>query len=223
MIDSEGVALLIFNGASEYAIVIDDKSHAKSDNPFADVNPDDWFYDDVLFAYSNGLLAGTSVNPPLFSPNMNATRGMIATLIYRMEGSPDVSAENPFSDIAAGAWYANAVKWAAANGIVAGMGNGKFAPDANITRQDFALIIARYTGYKGVTFPESREYAAFTDDKEISDYARTAIETLYKAGIINGRPGNLLDPKGNAACSELASTLRRLLIVINGGEVPITG
>jgi hypothetical protein len=186
----------------------------------------------MLFAYSHGLILGTAADK--FSPNTNTTRGMIVTILHRMMGSPAAGDADPFSDVAADRYYTDAVKWAAANKIVGGY-DGKFNPDGSITRQDLAVILTRYAEYKGLKLPAIRVYAAFSDDKDVSDYARTAIEALYKAEIMGGKPassivsdsehqvtpqgGNLLDPKGPATRAELAALLHRFLIVVNGGEV----
>ena len=182
------------------------------DNPFADVMEGDWFYDAVMFAYSRGLMIGTSTDPILFSPNTSTSRGMIVTVLYRMAGSPSVSGlANPFGDAAEGAWYTDAVVWAAANGIVNGTGGGRYGPNDNITRQDLAVILARYADYTAVTLPVRREYPGFTDEADMSDYAAEAVERLYRAGVISGRPGNVFDPKGNAARAEFAAMLQRFL------------
>jgi hypothetical protein len=170
----------------------------------------------MLFAYSHGMILGTAADK--FSPNTNTTRGMIVTILHRMMGSPAAGDADPFSDVAADRYYTDAVKWAAANKIIGGY-DGKFNPDGSITRQDLAVILTRYAEYKGLKLPAIRVYAAFSDDKDVSDYARTAIEALYKAEIMGGKPGNLLDPKGPATRAELAALLHRFLIVVNGGEV----
>jgi len=102
------------------------------------------------------------------------------------------------------------VAWAAANGIVNGIGGGLFAPNANITRQDMATILKRYMDAMGKTIPANRQYITFIDNDDIADYAKGAVETLYCGGIINGKPGNIFDPKGTATRAEVAAMLHRL-------------
>jgi hypothetical protein len=179
------------------------------DDPFDDVGQNDWFYEDVMFAYSRGLMTGTSARK--FSPDAPMTRGMIVTVSHRMESEPAARRATTFGDVADGKYYTEAVAWAEGEGIVDGYGNGLFGPEDDITRQDLALLFLRYARYKGVTLPEIRAYADFDDDKDVSDYAREATETMYKAGIISGKPGNRLDPKGTATRAEVAAMLRRFL------------
>ncbi|MDR1328497.1 MAG: S-layer homology domain-containing protein, partial [Oscillospiraceae bacterium] len=115
------------------------------------------------------------------------------------------------SDVVSGKYYTEAVAWAEGEGIVDGYGNGLFGPEDDITRQDLALLFLRCARYKGVKLPEIRAYADFDDDKDVSGYAQEATETMYKAGIISGKPGNRLDPKGTATRAEVAAMLRRFL------------
>ncbi len=146
-------------------------------------------------------MTGTSWTPMLFSPHIDTTKAMIVTVLYRLEGNPDVSGlSNPFTDVEGGKWYADAVKWAAANGIVEGIGGGLFAPEAGITRQDMAVIIARYMTYAEINIPVTQQYVLFADEAEISGYAKNAVQLLNKLGIINGTGSNAdgqatIDPK----------------------------
>jgi hypothetical protein len=180
-----------------------------ADNPFIDVKPGDWFYEDMMFVYGRGLFKGTSAAE--FSPSAPMTRGMIVTVLYRMASEPAVSGANAFSDVANGKYYADAIAWAASVGIIDGYGDGLFGPDDNITRQDMAVIFLRYAEYADLELPTVRSYAAFSDDNAISGYARSAIETLHKAGILGGKPGNRLDPKGTATRAEFAAVLHRFI------------
>ena len=190
------------------------------DNPFEDIKESDWFYDPVLFAYAHGLMTGTSIEPMLFSPNTTTTRGMIVTILYRLEGSPNVSGlANPFSDVPVGEWYTNAVIWAADNNIVAGIGDGKFAPETPITKQDMAVILMRYMNFKEIVLPVSQQFIIFADAANISDYAMDAIQTFNKLGIINGtgtdeQGQTIIDPKGNATRAQAATLLMNFLQVI---------
>jgi len=176
--------------------------------PFADIREDAWYFADVVYVYTNSLMTGTSA--ALFSPDAPLTRGMVVTVLYRIAGSPDASGlDAPFSDAPAGRWYTDAVNWAAANGIVSGHGGGVFGPEGNITRQDLAVILARFLSFRSVTLPESREYQGFNDEAGISEYAKEAVGLLFKAEIISGRSGNVFDPMGTATRAEFAAMLRR--------------
>jgi len=181
-------------------------------NPFVDVKPTDWFYRDVKYAYTNNLMVGISTEPMLFGPNMTLTRGMAITVLYRLAGSPDVSAlPTPFDDVDEGKWYADAVKWATVNGIVSGYGNGKFGPGNNITREQLALMIINYQTFSGKVAPDLLTEHDFADDSDISNWAKTAVKKLTMQGIINGKPGNLFDPKGGATRAEFVAILHRYL------------
>ena len=188
-----------------------------ADIPFEDVKDSDWFVNGVMYAYEKGLMTGTSTSPMLFSPNTTTTRGMIVTILYRMESGPDVSAlANPFDDVAAGQWYTDAIKWAADNGIVGGIGGGKFAPDTAITRQDLAVILLRYMTFKEINIPVTQQFIIFADEADISDYAMDAVQTLNKLGMIGGIGTNangqaIIDPKGSATRAQAATMLMRFL------------
>jgi hypothetical protein len=177
-------------------------------NPFTDVNEGDWFYGDVNYAYTNGLFTGTSATT--FSPNASMTRGMLVTVLGRLHGVN--SAEftgSSFDDVSAAQYYAPYIEWAKSNGIVLGVGGNLFAPDAIITRQDLAVIIIRYTEYAKLVFPTTLMLVMFADGGDIADYADNAIQTLVNGGILNGKPGNMFDPKGNATRAEVAAVLHR--------------
>jgi|GEM_PF-1868837 len=181
-------------------------------NPFNDVFDADWFFEDVLYAYHNKLMLGTSENPMLFSPNTPLTRGMIVTILYRYIGEPSVKGfKNPFDDISTDAWYADAVIWAASSGIVSGYGDGQFGADANITRQDLAVILNNYIKYEKLNFSIVREYTYFNDNNDIADYAKNSVEHFYKYGFISGKPDNLFDPTGQATRAEVSAILHRFI------------
>lgn len=196
-------------------ITVKDTTPSKYVNPFTDVIEGAWYYDDVRYVYENGLMTGTSADK--FSPESALTRGMIVTILYRHAGEPDVSGlTNPFGDVAEGQWYTNAVKWAADNGIVDGYGNGRFGPDDNITRQDLAVILVRCADFAGIGLSVARAYPGFSDDADMAGYAKGAVERLFKAGVINGKTGNLFDPQGQAARAETAAMLHRMLAATEG-------
>ena len=178
-------------------------------NPFTDVSEKDWFYSDVMFVYENGLMLGTSKT--LFSPYGTATRGMMATILWRMEGSPAPKGKNSFADVEAGKWYADAITWTAENGIFAGYGKDKFGPDDPITREQLAAIFYRYADYKGYDLTVKGNLDKFKDADKITDYAKTAMQWAVGSGLVKGKSGNLLDPQGTATRAEIAAMLHRFI------------
>ena len=175
-------------------------------NPFADINERDWFYDNVMYVYKHNLMTGTGTNPMTFSPDMTFTCGMAVTVLYRMAGSPDTGSES------GGKWYADAVNWAAANGLTDGIGEGSiFDPQSPVTRQDFVVMLSRYLDLMELALPEIREYPGFNDEADAADYAKGAIEQLFKASVINGKGAGIFDPKGNATRAEIAAMFQRFL------------
>ena len=178
-------------------------------NPFTDVSEKDWFYGDVMFVYENGLMLGTSKT--LFSPHRTATRGMMATILWRMEGSPVPKGKNSFTDVEAGKWYADAITWTAENSIFAGYGKDKFGPDDPITREQLAAIFYRYTDYKGYDLTVKGNLDKFKDADKITDYAKTAMQWAVGSGLVKGKSGNLLDPQGTATRAEIAAMLHRFI------------
>ena len=174
-------------------------------NPFTDVSEKDWFYGDVMFVYENGLMLGTSKT--LFSPHGTATRGMMATILWRMEGSPVPKGKNSFTDVEAGKWYADAITWTAENSIFAGYGKDKFGPDDPIIREQLAAIFYRYADYKGYDLTVKGNLDKFKDADKITDYAKTAMQWAVGSGLVKGKSGNLLDPQGTATRAEIATML----------------
>ena len=181
-------------------------------NPFTDVSTSDWFCDDVMFVYENGLMAGTSV--ATFEPYSNTTRTQIAVIFYRLEGSPAVEGKNNFTDVEYGpgtAWYYNAVTWAQQNGIMGGYGDGKFGPNDPVTREQLASIFYRYAQYKGYDVTATGSLDSFTDKGSVSAWAQEAIKWAVGNGIMGGKENNLLDPKGTATRAEIAAMLHRFV------------
>ena len=178
-------------------------------NPFTDISEKDWFYGDVMFVYENGLMLGTSKT--LFSPHETAMRGMMATILWRMEGSPVPKGKNSFTDVEAGKWYADAITWTAENGIFAGYGKDKFGPDNPITREQLAAIFYRYADYKGYDLTVKGDLDKFKDADKITDYAKTAMQWAVGSGLVKGKSGNLLDPQGTATRAEIAAMLHRFI------------
>jgi|GEM_PF-254690 len=159
-----------------------DENPGTGANPFTDVSEKDWFYGDVMFVYENGLMLGTSKT--LFSPHGTATRGMMATILWRMEGSPAPKGKNSFTDVEAGKWYADAITWTAENGIFAGYGKDKFGPDDPITREQLAAIFYRYADYKGYDLTVKGNLDKFKDADKITDYAKTAMQWAVGSGLM---------------------------------------
>lgn len=178
-------------------------------NPFTDISEKDWFYGDVMFVYENGLMLGTSKT--LFSPHGTVMRGMMATILWRIEGSPVPKGKNSFTDVEAGKWYADAITWTAENGIFAGYGKDKFGPDDPITREQLAAIFYRYADYKGYDLTVKGDLDKFKDADKITDYAKTAMQWAIGSGLVKGKSGNLLDPQGTATRAEIAAMLHRFI------------
>ncbi|MDR1193079.1 MAG: S-layer homology domain-containing protein [Peptococcaceae bacterium] len=211
-----GLALNIRQGT---AIILDESVPlgylAVFENQFADVRAGNWFFDDVGFAYTNGLFAGTGA--AAFSPNAPMTRGMLVTVLGRLHGIDTSGLKNgTFSDVDAAAYYAAYVEWAREAGVVSGVGGNNFAPGAPISRQDLAVILHNYMRFADKELPRKREYGGFIDDGDIVAYAREAVSVLYRSGVIGGKPGNLFDPKGPATRAEAAAMLRRFIIAVSG-------
>ena len=186
-----------------------DENPGTGANPFTDVSEKDWFYGDVMFVYENGLMLGTSKT--LFSPHGTATRGMMATILWRMEGSPAPKGKNSFTDVESGKWYADAITWTAENGIFAGYGKDKFGPDDPITREQLAAIFYRYADYKGYDLTVKGNLDKFKDADKITDYAKTAMQWAVGSSLVKGKSGNLLDPQGTATRAEIAAMLHRFI------------
>ncbi len=177
--------------------------------PFADVSGSDWFYNDVRYVYEKGIMDGTGADR--FSPNAPLTRAMIVTILYRMAGSPSVSGSSDFTDVAAGKWFAKAVAWAAANGIVNGYGSGLFGPNDPVTREQLAAILYRYAVYDGMTAVTLEEnLGGFADTAQLSAYAIQAMNWAVGQGLINGSGSNLV-PKAQATRAQVAAIIHRYL------------
>lgn len=199
-IAADGSAALRMTHASQYAIVIDAKSHAM---PFADVDSGDWYYDAVSYVYANGLMDGTSATT--FEPNATLTRAMLVTILWRMEGEPVVNYLMPFTDVDGVAWYAEAVRWASSEGIVEGVSDTSFAPNAEITREQLAAILYRYAGEPAT----AANLAGYADGASVSAYAVDAMSWCVEHGIITGTTATTLEPQGTATRAQAAAMLMR--------------
>lgn len=177
-----------------------------SGTKFNDVSANDWFASAVDYVTGKGMMNGTADNT--FSPKAHTTRGMVVTVLYRLENQPSTSAAS-FTDVASGAYYANAVAWANANGIVSGYGSGKFGPNDKVTREQLAAILYRYAQYKKYDVSGAKSLDGYTDAQSVSSYAVPALQWANAAGIVTGKSGSKLDPKGNATRAEVAAMLMR--------------
>ena len=181
----------------------------KDELPFVDVDDSDWFYDAVYYAYTNGLMDGVSTTQ--FAPNSNLTRGMVVTILYRLEGEPRVTGSSGFTDVASGAWYADPVTWAAANGIVNGVSDTEFAPNTDITREQLAAILFRYAEYKGYDVSGRDSLTGYTDRGSISAYALDAMRWAVDEGLITGMTATTIVPQGTATRAQCATMLMRFI------------
>ena len=179
-----------------------------SELPFTDVAANAWYHDAVAYVYDNGMMNGVTENT--FAPNATTTRGMIVTMLHRLEGEPGVNYLLPFGDVAEGLWYTEAVRWAASEGIVNGVSDTSYAPDNAITREQMAAILYRYAQYKGYdTSVGGMSLAEYTDADQISSYATTAMQWANENGLITGRTDTTLVPQGTATRAEVATILMR--------------
>ena len=184
------------------------------ENPFSDVSKTDWFYESVALANTLGLMNGTSATT--FSPNAATTRGMIVSILWRLENEPAVTVANPFTDVASGKYYHDAVIWAAENNIVGGYGGGLFGPEDAITREQLATILYNYAKFKGydVSVGEDTNILSYNDAFDISEYAIPAMQWACGAGIIQGDGENLM-PKDGATRAQAAAILIRFMNAVD--------
>ena len=181
--------------------------------PFTDVRDDSWYVDDLKYIYSQGLMSG--ITDTEFGPDAPTSRGMLVTMLYRLEGQPAVDQGSIFSDVPADSYYANAVTWAVSNGIVNGLeGGGTFAPKNDITRQELASILYRYAVSKGYTVSGRGSLSAYEDADQASEYAVEALVWANRMGLINGVTQNTLEPKGLAKRCEVAAILHRFCVSV---------
>lgn len=175
--------------------------------PFTDVAADSWYYDAVGYVYQSGLMTG--VDSQTFAPDLTTTRGMIVTMLYRMEKSPAVSGGLAFPDVKEGDWYADAVGWASANGIVTGYSDGRFGAGDVITREQLAAILCRYASYQGRDVKGQADLSGYADAAQVSPYAESAMRWAVDAGLITGTGQGTLAPNGSATRAQAAVILMR--------------
>lgn len=187
---------------------------AKDYDVFYDVSRGDWYYKAVRFVHEKGIMEGTGTH--YFSPEADLSRGMLATILYRLEGSPAVSGYSGFADVADTAYYAKAVAWAKANGIVNGVTATAYEPDTAVTREELAAILCRYAAFKGKDTAISYDYlAGFSDANTSHVYARPALNWAVAYDIINGQGNGVLAPRATATRAEVAQVLMNYLEVFD--------
>jgi hypothetical protein len=204
-VDANGDVSLPFTHASEYAIVLDEKSH---DLPFTDVTTGAWYENAVAYVYRQGIMAGTGETT--FEPNATLSRAMVAQILYNLEGQPDISQENlgyPYSDVDAEAWYGDAVYWARLNGVSTGYEDNTFRPDKAVSREELAQMLYNYAKYKEIILPAVGDLSRFPDGDKVSPWAQTAMKWATGLGVINGYEDNTLRPGGNTTRAEAASMI----------------
>ena len=215
----------IFEGRISLEADRDEPDPVQSVLAFQDVRPGDWCYDAVRYVFEAGLMNGTAADT--FTPNASTTRGQIVAILYRLEGSPapvqgnadssfilvggEPAGQTTFSDVAPGAYYAAAVSWASANGIVNGYSDGTFRPNAPITREQLAAFLYRYASQKGRDVSDRAELGVFTDAGQIASYAVEPLRWAVAAGMVNGVTADTLSPGGNASRAQVAVILSRFV------------
>lgn len=206
LVDGNGYASLPVGSAGQYALVLDGKSHAL---PFTDLAAGAWYEDAVAYVYRHDLMSGFSEDT--FGPNAALSRAQLCQILYNMEGRPAVTGGGSFSDLADGAWYTDAVAWAASQGIVDGYGGGLFGPDDNITREQLASILYRYAQARGddVSVGEDTNILSYSDAADVAEYAVSAMQWACGAGVITGISESALAPRGEATRAQTAAMLMR--------------
>ena len=191
----------------------EDNTHNCPAKRFGDLDITAWYHEDIDYVIENGIFKG--VTDRSFAPGSKLTRAMLVTVLYRIENEPATNKSIPFGDIDMGTYYASAVSWAQQNGIVKGVSETEFAPDNNITREQFAAIMFRYAQYKGMNAVTTEENLHFTDTSEISEYAVSAMNWAVGTGLLKGKTATTLNPKDSATRAESAAILHRF---IEGGK-----
>ena len=169
----------------------------------------DWFYKGVEYVVDKGIMSGVSENE--FAPSGKLTRAMLVQMLYNMESRPACDAENAFMDVPVGQWYTDAVIWANDEKIVSGMGDGLFAPNMEITREQMVAMLYNYAKYKGYDVTASADLSAFADTASVSAWAQPAMQWAVAEGYISGMGDSQLAPQGTATRAEIASVIMRFM------------
>jgi hypothetical protein len=186
-------------------------SHAAGNwvNPYSDVQDTDWFFDALGFVTVNNLMAGTGSGN--FSPDITMSRAMLVTVLYRLEGNPIVTVNNPFTDVNNDEWYSDAILWASENNIVNGYDNGVFGPDDPVSREQAIAILYRFAQYNGLDISGSADLSVYTDENDISDWAYKAMKWAVSDEIIKGRTPTTIVPQGTSTRAEVATVINRFI------------
>ncbi|MFQ7475272.1 S-layer homology domain-containing protein [Anaerotignum sp.] len=187
----------------------DDETTENTDLNFTDVSSSDWFFKGVEYVVDKGIMSGVSENQ--FDPSGKLTRAMLVQMLYNMESRPACDAENAFIDVPVGQWYTDAVIWANDAKIVSGMGEGLFAPNMEITREQMVAMLYNYAKYKGYDVTASADLSTFADNASVSAWAQPAMQWAVAEGYISGMGDNQLAPQGTATRAEIASVIMRFM------------
>ena len=176
---------------------------------FTDASATEWYHDGVHFVLENGIMFG--MGGGLFAPGSSTSRAMMAQILWNMEGKPVVNYAMSYTDVSGEAWYAEAVRWVSAEGIMDGYGGGKFGPNDAMTREQLAAIVYRYAKYKGVdvSVGEDTNILSYDDVSEVSEWAIPAMQWAAGSGAVGGRTASTLNPKDSATRAEIATIIMR--------------
>jgi len=174
---------------------------------FTDTDSEAWYHDAVHYAVAKGIMKGVDNNK--FEPFAKTDRATIVTVLYRLEGSPEVKTRGSFDDVKAGLWYSDAIEWAVSNEIVLGYGDDTYGPDDVVTRQQMAAIFYRYAKYKGIDVNADMSIGQYRDVEKISGYAYDAMNWTVDTGLINGTSTYYLDPLEDSNRAQIATIFMR--------------
>ena len=175
---------------------------------FVDLIPTSWYHEPIDYVLKRGIMDGMTDN--MFGPEVTLTRAMVVTMLYAMDGKPSISNLSPFNDVVATDWFVNPVVWAADNGVVSGYDDGSFRPTNPVTREELATMLRSYAQYRNKDTSASGDLSAFIDQSTVSGWAAESVSWAVGHGIINGRSGNRIAPKGTATRAEAATMFTRL-------------
>ena len=201
--------LTLENTSAPSFTLSEDENAAGDAFPFTDVPTSAWFYDSVRNVYENYIMNG--VSPTLFQPNGTMSRAMVATVLWRLEGEPEMDDTSVFTDVPRGQWYTQAIVWAYEQGIITGYGGGRFGPQDNVTRQQLAAMLFRYAKTMDLDGGERASLSAYRDQGQVADWAREAFAWAVAKGHINGTSPTTLSPIGTATRAQCAAILTRML------------
>ncbi len=194
-----------YEGALTAAATVERVCYAAA---FSDVNPDGFYHEGVDYMVANGYMKGIAEG--LFAPDMITNRATMVTILYRMAGAPAVTGEHPFTDVPEGRFFSEAVLWAYQNGIVKGVTETTFCPDDSVVREQMVTFLSRYAAYQGMDVNVEYDLSAYVDADLINNYAKAPMQWAVANGIIEGMPGNLLDPRGDSNRAQIATIMVRL-------------